>query len=77
MALTNYVGHTVICGFVFLGFGLGWFGQLTRAELLLVVVAIWAVQLPLSVLWLRVFRFGPLEWLWRSLTYVKLQPMRR
>ena len=77
MALTNYVGHTVICNSLFLGFGLGWYGKLTQAELLLVVIGVWLVQIPFSGLWLRFFRFGPLEWLWRSLTYVKWQPMRR
>jgi len=76
MALTNYVMQTVIAVLLFTGFGLGWFGSLARHQLYYVVAAIWAVQLIASPLWLRAFRFGPLEWLWRSLTYGRLQPMR-
>ena len=45
--------------------------------LALVVLLVWSIQVPLSVIWLKRFRYGPLEWLWRSLTYWKLQPMRR
>ena len=76
MALTNYLAQSVICMFVFTGVGLAWYGQLARHELYYVVAAIWVVQLIWSPLWLRRFRFGPAEWLWRSLTYWKLQPMR-
>jgi uncharacterized protein len=75
MALTNYVMHTVICIFIFDGFGFGLFGQLERHELYYVVVSIWLFQLIASPLWLRKFRFGPLEWAWRSLTYWKKQQM--
>jgi uncharacterized protein len=75
MALTNYVMHTVICGLLFNGFGFGLFGQLERYELYYVVVSIWVFQLVVSPLWLRIFRFGPVEWLWRSLTYWQRQPM--
>ncbi|MCA6074339.1 DUF418 domain-containing protein [Fulvivirga sedimenti] len=77
MALTNYVMHSVICMFLFYSFGFGLFGKLQRYELYYVVAAIWAFQLVASPLWLNYFRFGPLEWLWRSLTYRKLQPMRK
>ena len=76
MALTNYMMHSVICAFVFLGFGFGLFGSLQRFELYYVVFSIWFFQLLLSPVWLRYFRFGPLEWFWRSLTYWKPQPMR-
>lgn len=76
MAFTNYIMHTVICTTLFYGHGLGWFGKLKRHELYYVVAAIWLLQLIVSPLWLRSFRFGPLEWLWRSLTYWKRQPMR-
>ncbi len=75
MALTNYLMHTLLCATLFFGWGLGWFGSLDRFELRGVVAAIWLLQLVLSPLWLRRFRFGPIEWLWRSLTYWKLQPM--
>ncbi len=77
MALTSYLSHSIICAFVFYGFGFGMFGQLARHELYYVVVAIWMFQLIVSPIWLARYRFGPLEWLWRSLTYGERQPMRR
>ena len=77
MALTNYVMQTVICVLIFWGVGFGLYGTLERYELYYVVVAIWIFQLISSSIWLGHFRFGPLEWLWRSLTYKKKQPMRR
>jgi uncharacterized protein len=76
MALTNYILQTVICMTIFSGFGLGWFGGLARHQLYYVVAAIWVFHLASSTLWLRQFRFGPLEWLWRSLTYQHRQPFR-
>ncbi len=75
MAVTNYLTHSVVCLILFVG--LRWFNTLERHELYYVVAAIWVVQLIISPLWLRHFRFGPVEWLWRSLTYMKRQPMRR
>lgn len=75
MAVTNYLIHSVVCGLLFIG--LEWYNTLERHELYYVVAAIWAAQLAISPLWLRQFRFGPVEWLWRSLTYWRLQPMRR
>lgn len=77
MALTNYLAQSLICLFVFTGAGLALFGALERHELYYVVIAIWSVQLIWSPLWLKVFRFGPAEWLWRSLTYWRRQPLRR
>jgi uncharacterized protein len=77
MALSNYVSHSIICAFVFYGFGFGLFGQLQRHELYVVVFSTWALQLVVSPLWLARYRFGPLEWLWRTLTYGTRQPMRR
>lgn len=76
MALTNYIGQTLICTMLFYGFGFGLYGQLNRAQLYLLVLAIAAAQMVFSVIWLKNFRFGPLEWVWRSLTYWKPQPMR-
>jgi uncharacterized protein len=76
MALTNYLCHSVICGLVFYSYGLGLFGKIGPATALLIVLAIFLVQLVVSPIWLRYFRFGPMEWLWRSLTYWRLQPMR-
>jgi uncharacterized protein len=76
MALTNYIMTSVITGIVFFGYGFGLFGQLARHQLYFVVAGIWLFQLIVSPIWLTFFQFGPLEWLWRSLTYKKLQPMR-
>ncbi len=77
MALTNYLGQTIICTTLFYSYGLGLFGKVGPAFGLLLVIAIYAAQLALSTWWLRRFRFGPLEWLWRSLTYARPQPMLR
>jgi uncharacterized protein len=77
MAFSNYILHTMICGFIFYGHGLGQFGQVERTGQIAIVFGIWSIQLLLSPVWLRHFRFGPLEWLWRSLTYWQLQPFHR
>jgi uncharacterized protein len=77
MALTNYLSQSLICLFIFTGAGLAWYGQLARHELYYVVLAIWAVQLVWSPVWLHHFRHGPAEWLWRSLTYCRWLPLRR
>jgi uncharacterized protein len=77
MALTNYLIHTVICNIYFMGFGFGMFGRLQRYELYYVVAVIWIFQLIYSPIWFKYFRFGPAEWAWRSLTYMKTQPFRR
>lgn len=74
-AFSNYIFQTVAATTLFYGHGLGWFGHLERVELLGVVVAIWIVEAILSVLWLRRFEYGPLEWVWRTLTYRELQPL--
>lgn len=76
MALTNYLSHSLICNFVFMGWGLGLAGQLERLEIYYVVFAIWLFQVITSPLWLKYFRFGPAEWLWRSLTYGEKQRLR-
>lgn len=75
MAVTNYMMQSAVGAVLFMG--LGWFNQLERYQLYYVVLAICAAQLVISPLWLRFFRFGPVEWLWRTLTYMKWQPMRR
>ncbi len=77
MALTNYLTQTVLMVLFFYGVGLGRYAMLERFELYYVVAVVWLLQLALSPLWLERFRFGPAEWLWRSLTYWKIQPMRR
>ncbi|MCY3764694.1 MAG: DUF418 domain-containing protein [Gemmatimonadetes bacterium] len=76
-ALTNYLLQTVICTSIFYGHGLGWFGSVDRIGQAGVMTGVWAVQLIASPLWLRRYRFGPVEWAWRSLTYRARQPMRR
>ena len=76
-ALTNYLLQTVLCTTVFYGHGLGWFGSVDRLGQLGVAAGVWAVQLAVSPLWLRRFRFGPAEWAWRSLTYGTRLPIRR
>jgi uncharacterized protein len=77
MALTNYLMQSLLCAVLFHGWGFGLFGQLSRMALLGVVAAICLLQLVISPVWLKYFRFGPAEWLWRSLTYWQQQPMRR
>ena len=77
MALSNYLTHSIICAFVFYGFGFGLYGKLERYELYYVVGSIWVFQLIMSPIWLKYFQFGPAEWLWRSLTYKKKQPFRK
>ena len=76
-AFSNYVLHSVVTAFLFTGYGFQLYGHLQRYQLYLVVLAIWAVNLIASPIWLRHYRFGPLEWCWRSLTYWKRQPMRK
>ena len=77
MAFTNYILQTIICNIIFLGFGFAMFGKLQRFELDYIVLAIWIFQLIASPIWLKYFRFGPLEWFWRSLTYWQKQPLKR
>lgn len=77
MALTNYLSQSVIGTLVFYGYGLGWWGEVSRAWQVLGVVAVFALQLLLSRWWLARFRYGPLEWLWRAFTYWQWPPMRR
>ena len=77
MAFTNYIMHSVICTLFFFGYGLNYYGVLEFYQIYYLVFAIWILQLIVSPIWLRHFNFGPLEWLWRSLTYWKLQPFRK
>ncbi|GIK42099.1 MAG: hypothetical protein BroJett011_59320 [Chloroflexota bacterium] len=76
MALTNYLLQTIISTTLFYGHGLGLYGQVERSGQILIVIGIWTVQLIISPLWLRYYRFGPAEWLWRSLTYWQIQAFR-
>ncbi len=75
MALTNYLLQSVVFVLLFFGYGLGWFGKVGAFGGLLLALLLFALQIVFSRWWLRHFRFGPFEWLWRSLTYWKFQPM--
>jgi uncharacterized protein len=77
MAFTNYIMQSLIAVFIFHGVGLGLFGEVDRTGQILITLGIWIVQFIWSKPWLAKFRFGPLEWLWRSLTYREKQPFRR
>ena len=74
MAFTNYILQSVIGTLIFWGMGFSLFGQVERKYHILIVLAVWLLQLIISPIWLKKYRFGPLEWLWRSLTYWKMQP---
>ena len=75
MAFTNYIMQSIIFGFIFFGYGLGYFGRLGAMHALLIGITVYAAQILLSAWWLARFRFGPLEWLWRTLMYGIRQPM--
>ncbi|WP_026370434.1 DUF418 domain-containing protein [Kallotenue papyrolyticum] len=77
MALTNYLLQSLICTTIFYGYGLGMFGRVSASGGLLLTLVIYSGQVIFSHWWLQRFRFGPLEWLWRSLTYGRVQPLRR
>lgn len=77
MALTNYIGASVIGTLFFFGYGLGYWGQVSRLGQMLFVLVVFALQLAFSKFWLSKFRYGPLEWLWRAITYWKWPPLRR
>ena len=77
MALTNYIGQSVICVLIFFGIGLGLFGQVERTTQVLVIIGVWVLQILWSQPWLKTYRFGPLEWVWRSLTYWRRQQLKR
>lgn len=76
-AFTNYLGTSILMMFVFHGWALGLFGELNRPQLYIVVVLAWIVMLAWSKPWLDRFNYGPLEWLWRSLTYRRMFPLRK
>ncbi len=75
-ALSNYLLQSLICTTIFYSYGLALFGKVRPFLGLLLTIAIVLIQIPLSTWWLRRFQFGPVEWLWRSLTYWQRQPMR-
>jgi uncharacterized protein len=77
MALTNYLMQSTICAFIFHSYGLGFYGKVEVWQGILLTFLIYALQVIFSRIWLSYFYFGPLEWLWRSLTYRKFQEMKR
>ena len=77
MALTNYVFQSLIGTFILFGWGLDYLGELRSVYTLLIAVVLILVQMGLSNWWLRKFYYGPLEWLWRSLTYFKWYPIKK
>lgn len=76
MALSLYLFDSLVCTTLFYGYGFDLYGALHRPLLYMIVLMIWAFQLWISPIWLEHFRFGPAEWLWRSLTYGKFQRLR-
>jgi uncharacterized protein len=76
MAISNYLLTSLICTTIYYNYGLGLFNKVGPAQGLLITVLIYTILLVFSILWLSAFRFGPVEWLWRTLTYGKLQPMK-
>ncbi|MGB5384624.1 MAG: DUF418 domain-containing protein [Lutimonas sp.] len=74
LALTNYLMHSIITSIIFYGDGFALYGELQRYELYYIVFGIWIFQLIYSPVWLKYFYYGPAEWIWRSLTYQKMQP---
>jgi uncharacterized protein len=76
-AFSCYILTSLICTFIFYGHGLGLFGRVGRAGQWLVILIVWTILLIVAPMWLERFRFGPLEWVWRTLTYGERQPMAR
>ncbi|WP_313416768.1 DUF418 domain-containing protein [Stenotrophomonas sp.] len=77
MALTHYLGQSLLCTWTFYHYGLGRFEMMPRSVQLLFALLLFAAQVVISHLWLRHFRFGPIEWAWRTMTYRQWPPMRR
>ena len=77
MAFTKYLAQSFLVVLFFYGVGFGYFGKLQRYEIYYVVAATWTLQIIWSHVWLRYFRFGPMEWAWRWLSYWKKQPFRK
>ncbi len=75
LALSNYVMQLLIVKLLFCGYGLGLYGRVECYKTFYVILSVWIFQLVVSPFWLKYFQFGPLEWLWPSLTYWKPQPM--
>lgn len=77
MAFTNYLTQSIACAIVFYGIGFGLYGKLERYEVYIILLCIWVAQIIWSHLWLRYFQYGPFEWIWRQLTYLKRLPLKK
>jgi uncharacterized protein len=77
MALTNYVMQSLLGTFIFYGWGLGLVGRVSNTYAFLMAIGIIIVQMGISSWWLRHYYYGPLEWIWRSLTHFRYYPMKR
>jgi uncharacterized protein len=77
MAFSNYLAQSLIFGWIFFGYGLGRFGQMSPSHAMCLGVTVYVFQIMASRWWLRRYRFGPMEWLWRTLMYRARQPWRR
>ena len=77
MALTNYIGQSLIGTYIFYGFGLGLFGTLNRVQQFIIILLIWVFQIVFSSWWLDRFQYGPLEWVWRMLSHRRWQPLQK
>ena len=77
MALSNYLAQSIVFTLLAYSYGLAWYGRVPPGAAVLLGCGVYVVQVPLSRWWLLRHRFGPAEWVWRSLTYRRLQPMRR
>lgn len=76
MAFSNYLVQSLVFGWIFFGYGLGLFGRLSSSQAMLLGVVVYVGQVLVSHWWLKRFRFGPMEWLWRTLMYGVRQPGR-
>jgi uncharacterized protein len=77
MSLSNYMIQSLMCGWIFYGHGLDLYGSLSRVDQMQIALALMLAQLIYSPFWLRAFHYGPVEWLWRSLTYGRMLPFIR
>lgn len=77
MALTNYLTQSIVCAMLFYGVGLGLYGSMNRLELVPIIIGIWITQITFSAIWMNHFLQGPVEWLWRSMSSLTLQPLLR
>ena len=76
MALTTYLTQSIVCTLLFYSYGLGWYGSVGFTGMFLITVILYPIQMAVSTWWLSRFRYGPVEWLWRSLTYGRAPAMR-